>query len=173
MRSTGAVATWRVYDAENGAILDSERMYAGGNGVNVGSTALDMVLNNELASDIADGTALAYAARISPTWRAESRRLLGTNRGLRAGIRAAKAGDWSGATAHWEHVASTGNPRQRGKALFNLAVAAESQGDLDTAIALAADANGMLSRPAPRTLSVRLRTRAADEVRLQDQLASR
>jgi len=173
VRSTGAVATWRVYHADNGAILDSERMIAGGRGASVGGPVVDMWLNNRLAGDIGDGTALAYAARIAPTWQQESRRLLGTHRNLRAGIRAAKAGDWSRAVAHWEASVEHGNRRQRGKALFNLAVAAEAQGQLDTAIDLASDADALLTRRAPRDLAVRLRMRSADDDRLKDQLAAR
>lgn len=173
VRVTGAVASWRVYDGQTGQILDAERMNLDGVTASSFDFAFDAVLNDNLTDSIGQTAALAYAARITPTWQLEQRRLLGTARGLRAGIRDAKAGHWDGAVAHWTHMAETGNRRQRGKALFNLAVASEAQGDLDQAIALVSDAHATLNRRASRNLSVRLRTRVADDARLQSQLAMR
>ena len=163
VRSSSATATWRFYDATNGAVVDSLRQDAGAFGPSVQPGLIDMALGNELVANMGEASALDYAARI-----------LGGNAGLRQGRRHAKAGDWAGAVQAWEAVAA-GAPseRKRGKALYNLAVAYEAQGQLDKAIATSSEAVATLGNRASRTLSLRLRLRATDALRLEQQLAGR
>jgi hypothetical protein len=149
-REVDVLTSWRFYSARTGDVIDAQREARLGRAWDATGTSYDDAL-----AGLADGrgivTALGaqagadYAARVAPTWRWEGRKLLGGSPGLRSGARAAKAGDWAGAERTWRGVVkSSAKPKIRGKAHFNLAVAAEARGDLDTALEHAREAMALL-----------------------------
>lgn len=173
VRSGRGVATWRFYDGRTGAVLDSERQNTANWGASGGGVLIDMALNNDQVARMGQASAMAYASRIAPTWQWERRKLFGSSRGLRQGLRHAKAGDWAGAIRTWEAVAAQSTGKRKGKAQYNLAVALEAQGELDQAIAMSSIALASLNNGAARRLSLRLRVRQGEADRLDRQLAGR
>jgi hypothetical protein len=80
--------------------------------------------------------ALDFSEKISTNWRPESRPVfIKGNAELKQAGTLIDAGNWQGARAIWEELTNYKNSKSvRSKAQFNLAVASEIQGDIDSAI---------------------------------------
>ncbi len=82
--------------------------------------------------------ALDFTEKISTSWIAEQRKLFSTgDNQLENAAKYIDSGDWTSAAAIWEKLAKESTSKSvKSKALYNLAVAAEIQGDLEKAISL-------------------------------------
>lgn len=141
-QSTDVVATFRLYDGRSGQVLDEQRMTTGSDHTS-GSEDTAQEAAEELPYELAvfDGAAALgadYAARISPHTVVDVRSIYsGGDPRMRKARRAAKRGDLRTAARLWQEVARNAEDKVAAKALYNLAVAAESNGNLDRAERLA------------------------------------
>lgn len=98
-----------------------------------------------LEVELSHATGMTFAAHIVPQWRAESRRYFkGGNTDIKAGSKAARSGDWAKAEDAWTQAIQSSSEKVRGKACYNLAVAAERDGRFDEALKHARKANKLL-----------------------------
>jgi hypothetical protein len=107
--------------------------------------------------EAADRAAVAEAGRslaeqLVPT-PVERRRPVFASGGLRPGLKALQAGDLAGAHAVFRAESATLHARRRARALHDLAVVAEAEGELDDALDHVTDA--LLLDPHPATLALR------------------
>ncbi len=81
--------------------------------------------------------ALDFTEKIGTSWIPENRELFidGDDR-MKAAGKFIDRGDWASAKELWQEVAQSSSKSTKSKALFNLAVAAEIEGDLDKAISI-------------------------------------
>ena len=110
----------------------------------------------------------AYAGRISPQWRWESRTWFAKGSPeLKLAKRHVRAGDWEGAADIWRSALETGNPRVAGKAKFNLALYNERKGNLRVALKRAREGAVAISKPRTRSYVAILERRLRDQERLE------
>jgi hypothetical protein len=107
--------------------------------------------------EAADRAAVAEAGRslaeqLVPT-RVTRQRPVFRTRGLGPGVRALRSGELDAAGAVFGAEAATLDPRRRARALHDLAVVAEAQGDLEAALDHVSDA--LVLDPHPATLALR------------------
>ncbi|MDF1562803.1 MAG: DUF6340 family protein [Deltaproteobacteria bacterium] len=114
----------------------------------------------------------AYGRRVAPSYVWVSRSYY--TRGhplLQDAKRHVRASDWAGAVRIWSQLAGeTGDPKLKGKAHFNLALASERTGDLDHAVELAQQAAVELANGRARSYQTALERRRADARRLDAQM---
>lgn len=98
-----------------------------------------------LEGELARATGVAFSAHIVPQERAESRQYFKAGGAdIKAGAKAAKAGRWADAEGAWTEALQSSKATVRGKARFNLAVAAERDNRLDDALKHARKAKKLL-----------------------------
>ena len=104
---------------------------------------------------LANDSARDYAARIAPLWERVYRPIYGKGSALLEQARdAVNAGDIGYAVTLWTEAARSASIDESGRALYNLAVAAEQRGDLAGALDLATRADAKLRlRGPPSTCS--------------------
>jgi Family of unknown function (DUF6340) len=141
---TGARMGWRLYDPKGKVILDEfttddylERTASG-------RTERDAVgrLPSQVSvtRDVAYNVGLEYGARIAPTYVQVGRQYYSKAKGykdqMKQAARYAQGGDWERAAGIWKNVAerSRDDHKTAGRAAFNMAVAAEKNGNLDIAL---------------------------------------
>ena len=138
-RMVRAQVRWRTYDGSGPTVLDegrrrgwSEHDRAYGDTREQAVAALPW--QAEVTHRLGIRSGEAYGRRIAPSWKTESRPYYGTrDERLEAASRAVLQDDWAGASAIWQQMLSDPDPRWRGRAEFNLALAAEVTGDLPAA----------------------------------------
>ncbi len=145
-QQTGVSATFRMYDGRTGAVIDQDRIVVRTHANSSVEDREEEALAELPYGDAVIGAAIAvgeqYGSRVSPHPVWVSRTLYSDgNRTMRQAARAFKWGDRRRAVALWKDVARTGSPKLRAKALYNLAVAAEQNGNLERALRLARKAN--------------------------------
>ena len=110
--------------------------------------------------------------RIAPTYVSVSRSYYGRGSdGLKRAKNHVKAGDWEGATQIWLQEVNSPDTKVRGKAEYNLALAAEVAGDLETALQWARKGAVDLANSRSRSYVATIERRIADQQRLQQQMA--
>lgn len=142
---------WRFYDPKNRTIVDEYRDSDTEEVTSSGAANQQAATNNlrksyEIVRDIANDLGGKYGKRIAPVWITLSRtyykNIKGANEDkFEQAARYADAGEWVKAAEIWEKVASVrSNADAAGKATYNLAVSAEVNGQLNTALQYARDA---------------------------------
>lgn len=143
---TGVRMGWRLYDPKTKTILDEfvtddylERTASG-------RTERDAVgrLPSQVSvtRDVAYNVGLEYGARIAPTYIQVGRQYYAKAKGfkeqMKQATRFAQGGSWDRAANIWKNIearARAGNDKKAaGRAAFNMAVAAEKNGNLDIAL---------------------------------------
>lgn len=142
---------WRFYDPKTKSILDEYRdtdreQYTSSSANSQQSALQNLRKSYEIVRDLGNKLGSKYGKRIAPVWITLSRtyykEIKGGNKDrFEQAARYADAGEWSRATEIWEKIAAIrSNPEAAGKATYNLAVAAEVNGQLNTALQYAKDA---------------------------------
>ncbi len=165
---------WTTYDCL-GRILDAHELASVQVAVGEGATP---ALARAAISDqgglhfaAAEDVAQRYARRISPSHTQVNRSYYrGGSSSIRAGVQGLAAGDWERAREHWTLAADESQGKTRGKALYNLAVAAEALGELSTALERAEAADQLLDSGASAQYVADLQQRIAREKKLERQL---
>lgn len=170
-------AAWRLYDAKKGTILD----YFGNQSRDQSFT--ERADTFELASSklpdqegwvsgVGRSFGASYAARIAPTYIWVSREYFSSfDERLKKAKDHVAANDWKGASDIWQGMLTDPDPKKRGKAYFNLAVAKEVEGDLEGGLEYARQAIIQLNNDKTRGYMAVLQQRIADRDRVRKQLA--
>ncbi len=140
---------WSTYDC-NAKILDAFEVVVTHQAVGEADTPAQARAaisdQNALHFAAAHDIAQRYARRIAPTGTSVSRVFYRSGSpGIRSGAQAAAAGDWDKAREYWAMAAEDSEGADRGKALFDLAVAYEEQGQLGEALEAAKRADALLN----------------------------
>ena len=126
---------------------------------------------NALHFAAARDIAQRYARRIAPTGSSVNRVFYkGGTSGIRSGSQAASRGDWDKAREYWALAAEGAEGKSKGKALFDLAVAHEEQGQLSEALDYAGRADALLNNKASARYVKQLKKRVEMEKKLGRQL---
>jgi hypothetical protein len=176
-RTSQVVLTWRVYEVAGGRVLDELRndaasVQATGSGATRDAAEDAVPETASVLVDLGGAAGEAYARRIAPTPVSVRRTYYGGgDDALKAARDRVRAQDWGGAAAAWRAV-ETGatTDRVRGRALFNLALAYEVQGELTQARATAQQAAVVLANGRSRRYVDALDQRLADAARLAEQM---
>jgi hypothetical protein len=177
-RTTTVTTAWRYYDVANRQILDDMRSWdttRTWREEGPSQSAARGALPNQswTVAAVGEMAGAEYARRIAPTYVFVSRTYYGKGDDqLKAARNSVRAQDWAGAIRIWSALhRSSPDPKVKGKAAFNLALAAERDGDLRGAAEWATEAAKILSNGRSRRYRATLERRLADEAQLQRQMA--
>lgn len=176
-RFTKVVTAWRYYDVVNRRILDDlrtwDRSYTWTETGDTKREAINRLPNQTFTVEyVGELAGTGYAQRIAPSYIWVVRDYYGGGHDeLKLAKNSVRALDWADASRIWTGLhGSAPDPKIKGKAAYNLALAAEVQGDLDTAIQWATEAAKLLSNSRARTYRGVLQRRKSDEARLAEQM---
>lgn len=113
------------------------RVYRCGDGFSsfVTSNRSDDDLSEALVRDTGLAKTDAVVDRLAPTFTTVARTWFpGGSARLKAAGKLVRSGDWGPAIAAWRAIFDDGSEKERGRAAFDLAVAAERSGDVDLAL---------------------------------------
>jgi hypothetical protein len=153
-RETTLLTSWEVYDGVDGVPLDAFREIDVGNAFDArGATWAEAVAGLPDGRSVVRGLGVAaasdYGSRIAPVWESVHRTFYADDAAVleEAGEHAA-ARHFEAAVALWETGFDAADAELGAKCLYNAAVVAEYQGDLDGALLLArrAEARASLGR---------------------------
>ena len=162
---------WRFYDPKTKSILDeykdTDRQEFTTNAATSQQNALQNLRKSyEIVRDLGNRLGTEYGKRIAPVWitlsRSYYKEIKGNNKErFEQAARYADAGEWPRAVDIWEKIAGVRSDKEAaGKATYNLAVAAEVNGQLNTALQYAKDAytqfNDKKAKSYIRTLEQRI-----------------
>lgn len=176
-RRTRVLAAWRVYDPDNAAILDDVRDRVDTRtwtetGDTREAAAARLPAQGQTVALVGYDAGASYARRIAPTPVLVTRTLYARGDDtLKQARPYVRARDWAGAARLWEGLAEHPDPKIRGRARYNLAIAAEVEGRLDRAAELARDAAVLLRNGRARAYVATIDQRVRDRDRVQEQLA--
>ena len=166
---------WRIYHSSRQAIVD-ENVYVDRISWDARGPTKEAARNNlpskgQIIEDAGYFAGQQYAARISPVWINVSRNFYSKgNDDLETAARYAKQGRWNEAAEIWTNVANSPDPDIAGYACYNLALANEMNGDLDTAISWAEKSYTDYGNKKARKYIDILKGRLYDQGRLDKQL---
>jgi hypothetical protein len=168
---------WRMYRASDGAIIDQFRMVETINFNNEGRTRQEAesrlpnrdAMTREVGRVVGD----KYATRISPAIFWVTRDYFSKAKGapeMKLARNSARISDWTGAAKIWSGLTENPNPKTAAKAMYNMAVASEVLGDLNSAVMWTEKAyKGGVNRA--MQYNGILRQRLIDQERLNNQLS--
>jgi len=168
-------AGWRIYDNVNKRIIDQNVFVDGrcwaGEGPNIEAARRKLPSRRGAINDAGFFAGQQYGIRISPNWiRVNRTYFTGGDDGFKEAKKHVRFNNWEAATAIWESLSQSSDPKIAGRALYNLALAAEMKGDLDEAIRLVTRAmRDYRIKEARQYLSI-LQRRKMDEQRLDQQM---
>lgn len=171
------VIGWRLYDARQGTILDEQlnkdrQQHWSFTADTFQEAAAQLPSQEGWVLEGARYFGDFYARRIAPTYIYVERSYYASfDDRLKKAADHVKVNDWMGAVNIWETMKTDPNPKNRGKALYNLAIAKEVEGDLDGAYKLAQQSCIEKSNGRCRDYVAILSSRIADRAKLQQQLA--
>ncbi len=177
-RETRVLTAWRVYDVQNKLIIDDFRDHAytrswDARGDSPALAVANLPTQVFTIEQVGAEAGVAYGRRIAPSYIFVMRSFYskGSPR-----IEEAKAhvrsGDWEGAQQLWlKVIENQTDPKIRGRAYFNLALASEIEGDLAQALEYAKKAGVDLRKGRAYRYSATLSQRLADQRLVDEQMA--
>ena len=165
---------WRIYDATTKNIVDVNKFTEVKEYVEWGSSYDDARVHLPSKRQALKSSGIfageQYGFRITPVWVRQSRLYFtGKSDELKLAKNYVKRGDWDKSIEIWKSATNHEDYKVARKAYFNLALASEIKGKLDTAIDYAEKAEQMGEKRATSYIST-LKKRKRDEKRLQEQL---
>lgn len=131
---------FRFYDHSVNSIADqfhfSETIRWRTSGNNPAEALAKLIGRNQAIDRVSNKAGAIYASRIAPTWVRVSRTMYkkaGRNNRMKEAGRMALVNNWNEAADIWENVIKTSSGKTAGKAAYNLALAMEVLGDLESA----------------------------------------
>ena len=165
---------WRIYDVVNKKIIDENRFTEEKEFTAYGSSPEDAIShlpskrNAIKQSGIFAGE--QYGFRISPMWIKVSRTYYtGKSDDLKLAKSHVKKGDWDSAIEIWKDLVNSSDEKIARRSAFNMAIASEIKGGLDTAIEWAKKAQKLGEKKAYNYINV-LNRRKIDQEKLKKQL---
>jgi hypothetical protein len=165
---------WSTYDC-NAKVLDAFEIVVVHEAVGEGDTPAQARAaisdQNALHFAAARDIAQRYARRIAPTGSSVDRVFYkGGSPGIRSGSQAAANGNWEKARERWAAAVEDSSGKDKGKALFDLAVAYEEQGQLAEALEHAKRADALLDNNVTARYIRQLKKRIEMETKLGRQM---
>ena len=165
---------WRIYDLKNKKIIDENKFTEHKEfsaWANSPKAALMSLLSQ--GSAIRESGVFAgkqYGFRISPIWiKARRTYFTGKHDALKLAKKYVKRGDWDSAISIWKDLANSTDEKIARRSAYNMAVASEIKGGLDTAIEWANKAKKLGEKKAHNYINV-LHIRKRNEEKLKQQL---
>ena len=175
-RETSMISSWRFYDPGNHVLIDewfehrnARTWEEEGDTPEIARSKLPS--QYDTVGSVGWDAGHDYGRRIAPSWLWVTRRYYGRgDPGFAEARRHVKADRWTEAEAIWGGLAQREDPKIKGKALFDLALAREREGALDQATDLARQADALLGKRRSRGYVSELESRRAKQVRLEQQM---
>lgn len=166
---------WRLYDNLSRKVIDqvvfTDSKSWSGEGDSEKEALENLPSKRHVLNEAGRFAGIQMANRISPNWITESRRyFVKGSSGLENGRVHVKFNDWDAARKVWLASTNDQDPKAAGRACYNLALAAEMQGDLDSAIQWAEKAMKEFHLKQARDYVDRLYIRRDEEQRLLEQM---
>lgn len=176
-RETRVTTAWRYYDVVNRRVIDDvrtfDRSYTWTETGNTKGEAISRLPEQTYSvAYVGELAGASYARRIAPTYVWVTRSYYGTGHDqLKLAKNHVKALDWAGAADIWNTLyEKDADPKIRGKAAYNLALASEVDGDLRNASSWATEAAVLLANGKARSYRRLIEQRLADQIRLEEQM---
>jgi len=165
---------WRIYDVSNRLIIDENRFTEVKEFSAYGSSPDDAISNLPSKRDAIQQLGVfagkQYGLRISPIWiKARRTYFTGKHDDLKLAKKFVKRGDWDGAISLWKDLANSTDVKIARRSSYNMAVASEIKGGLDTAIVWANKAKKLGEKKVHNYIKV-LHIRKINEEKLKQQL---
>lgn len=176
-RDTQVRVGWRLYDPTDKIIVDmlkgdESRMTWNHSGDTEAAARAQLPSQGSTVADVGAEAGHAYSRRIAPGWITVTRRYYAKGHPtLKETKGMVQAGKWKQATRAWRTLLDNPDPKIRGRARFNLALANERAGNLDKALFQARKADADLGNGKSSTYVAELQARVADAERLEQQMA--
>lgn len=166
---------WRMYAAGSGKLVDEFRMlesvYFNSEGNSEAIAIQNLPQGEAVTREIGRVTGSRYSQRISPTWLWVNRMYYTKgNDNLKLGKKQVKFNDWKGAADYWGRALDDDKLKNQGRAMYNLALAAEMEGDLQGASDKAQEAGNTYNNRKALSYFYILQQRIRDQERLQEQM---
>jgi hypothetical protein len=165
---------WRIYDLKTKTIVDQYTQESFQQFDGTGPTEADaysrLPSRRDMTSRAGVTAGIAYGHRISPQWIWVTRSYYrkGSPK-MKEASRLVRYNGWQRATDIWNAEATSSNPKVARRASYNMALAAEQNGQLDLAIQWAERAQQMGEKRAGPYLAI-LRQRLYEQQKLQEQM---
>ncbi len=175
VKSIRVTVGWRMYDAYDGSLVDEYRMIETVNfraeGNTDGQARSNLPRGESVTREIGAVTGNRYSQRISPTWLWANRMYYKRgNDFLKAGKTAVKFQNWESAEENWRSALDDEKLKNQGRAMYNLALAAEMRGELQEALENARLAGQKYNNKKALSYASRLRARIRDQELLSEQM---
>ncbi len=133
---------WRIYDPSTHTILDefpmTQNMTFNGGALNPLATADALIKRKDYVKQTANKAGHIYADRIIPVWiRVQRQYYVKGSDNFKTAARKARGNNWDGAAELWQKEINNPNSKIAGRALYNLALNNEMNGNLANAIQMA------------------------------------
>ncbi len=171
---------WRLYDPKNRLILDeyviAKNASHSGKGASESSARSNLKSSTSCIEDLALQAGTEYGKRIAPTWLTVHRDYFNSGEGafkepMKQAQRYVESAQWLKAEEIWNSIANqTADKKSAGKATYNLALANEALGKLETALDFANKAYGDYGVSEAKDYINILKQRISDNQRLKTQL---
>lgn len=166
---------WRIYDPQNKSIVDEfkslDDMGFNANGPTPEAARLALPIKRDAVKKTGYFAGQQYGNRISPSWVSVSRAYYTKyNDNFKLAAKKVRYKDWDGAAEIWKKEALGADKQAAGMACYNMAVAAEVQGNLDAAVEWANKAYKDFENFKALSYKQTLEQRIYDVKRLEQQL---
>ena len=168
---------WRMYRASDGAIIDQYTMVETVNFSREGNSKDEanrrLPNKDAMTREIGKVVGNLYATRISPAWFFVNRDYFSKAKGapeMKIAKKSARVNDWEGAAKIWKQLSNNPNPKISRRAMYNMAVASEYLGELNSAIDWSEKSYKLGLNKALNYNGI-LRQRLFDQQRLDNQLS--
>ncbi|MFN7116443.1 MAG: DUF6340 family protein [Saprospiraceae bacterium] len=171
---------WRFYDPKTKVIIDEYTATAHDGATRTGDTQDEarraVQAQNAISRDVSKVAGANYGMRIAPVWITVHRAFYDSGKGnasdkMAEAARLAKADQWDKAAEIWRALLNANvDSKTAGRAAYNLAVASERSGLLETAVEWAQRSYTQYGNKKGQGYIVELKNRISDQARLKQQM---
>ena len=168
-------AGWRIYDIKNNTIID-ESVFGDEKGWNAVSDNPDKALSKlpskrRALNESGEFAGVMFGKRISPTWVWVNRSYyIRKHDDFKLAKKFVRVENWEKATELWKGLANNVDPKIAGRACYNMALAAEMEGNLDIAKTWAEKSMKDYKNKAARDYLNVINRRIMEQGKLKDQM---
>ncbi|MEI7595879.1 MAG: DUF6340 family protein [Bacteroidota bacterium] len=168
-------AGWRIYDVKNNKIID-ESTFGDEKAWNAVAENPDKALSKlpskrGALNESGEFAGRMFGKRISPTWVWVSRNYyIRKHDGFKSAKQYVKSNNWEKAAEIWKGLTVNSDPKIAGRACFNMALAAEMDGNLQLALTWAEKSMKEYKISAARSYVNIINTRIMEQERLKEQM---
>lgn len=173
---------WRLYDQRESHIIDqfsgTEEAGSDARGDTEDAAKGNLPSPEAITQDVSFAAGEIYGMRIAPVWVTITREWYTKGKGnakadMDRAARYARTGDWEQASRIWEAIVNNAtDPKNRGRAAYNMAVANEREGRLRAALQWARRAYTDFGNKNARAYTEIIRQRIFDRERVEEQMGN-